>query len=62
LVHPVRAQLVVGVEMQAEELRLENWDVFFVPWYLPAVVEIMAMFMCPSNVSRSWRQSCGLAG
>ena len=27
LVHPVRAQLVVGVEIQAEELRLGNLDV-----------------------------------
>ena len=55
MVHPVRAQLVVGVEIQAEDLRLGNWDFFFVPWHLPAVEEILAMFICPSNVSRSWR-------
>ena len=42
LVHPARVQLV---EIQAEELQLGNWDVFFVPWHLPAVAEIMAIFV-----------------
>ena len=43
LVHPTRVQVVVEVEIQAEELLYETRADS-----LPAVAEILAMFICPS--------------
>jgi len=39
--------------MQAEELLHGIWIVFFIPRHLPAVAEILATFIYPSDASRS---------
>ena len=53
LVHIACARVVVGVEMQAEELLHGIWIVFFVQWHRPAVAGTVTMAICPSNTLHS---------